>query len=223
MKAEQALPLVGATIVVGLTAQWLVLLAFDPAAARGIAAGVTAEVLTGREGGIPVGLQAGAPPLLMFEFSVGQDLVGVCFGYPLFLYALHRYHDRDNFAMRRVRAIEAAAERRRHFVDRWGPLGLFAFMLVPFLVNGPLVGAVLGRLTGIPTKHLILPIIAATTVAAAAWTFALDRTFRLTNAVDPRIGYVIAGGVVAVIAIGSLVAWLRERRLAAVEAPTQDD
>lgn len=204
--------LTGLALAAGLSIQWLLYYLISPDGARALAAGVGAEILTGREGGIPVGLSQGAPPLLMFQYSLGQDLAGACFGYPLFLYLLHRFHERDNFLMRRIRKIEAAADAHQAFVHRWGPLGLFFFMLMPFLINGPLIGLILGRLTGIHTRYLVLPVVVATTIAAASWTFFFDATLAFASRFDPRLGQWIALSVVGFIVVAALVAYLRERR-----------
>ncbi len=201
----------GVLIVAELAIQWLLYYVINQDGAQALAAGLVAEILTGREGGIPVGLSQGAPPLMMFQYSLGQDLAGACFGYPLFLYLLHKFHDRDNFLMRRIRKIEQAADQHQAFVHRWGPLGLFFFMLMPFLINGPLVGLILGRLTGIHTRYLIAPVIAATIIAAASWTFFFDATLAFANRFDPRLGPAIAIGVVTFIVIAAAVAYLRER------------
>lgn len=164
--------------------------------------GLVVEMFSGREAGIPLSLQGGAPWWVVAQVSATQDIGVVCLAYPAFLWALHKYEDRDNFLMRRLRRLQAHAVKHRKFVRRWGPFGVFVFMLVPFLVNGPLLGAALGRVAGIATKWLILPVVAATVVAAVAWTYAYDVVFRLIEGLDPRIPPILTVGIV-----GSLVLW----------------
>lgn len=178
--------------------------------------GVILEMFTGREAGIPVALQGGAPPWVVAQISATQDIGMVCLAFPALLWALHRFHDRDNLVMRRLRRIERHAEQHRAFVHRWGPLGIAVFMLIPFLINGPLLGAALGRLTGIPTRFLVAPVVGATVVAAAMWTYAYDALFLVVDGLDPRIPplltIVLVSGFVGYAILGEI---LEARRLRA--------
>jgi uncharacterized membrane protein len=173
-----------------------------PEAGQALWRGLVVEMFSGREAGIPLSLEGGAPPWVVAQVSAAQDIGVVCLAYPAFLWALHRYRDRDNFIMRRLRRLQAHAVKHRKFVHRWGPFGVFLFMLVPFLINGPLLGAAVGRVAGIATKWLILPVVAATVIAALAWTYAYDLVFSLIEGLDPRIPPVLTLAIV-----GSLVAW----------------
>lgn len=173
-----------------------------PEAGQALWRGLVVEMFSGREAGIPLSLEGGAPPWVVAQVSATQDIGVVCLAYPAFLWALHRYRDRDNLVMRRLRKLQAHAVKHRAFVRRWGPFGVFVFMLVPFLINGPLLGAAVGRVAGIATKWLILPVVAATAIAAVAWTYAYDLVFRLVDDLDPRIPPLLT-----IIIVGSLVAW----------------
>ncbi|MEK6975213.1 MAG: small multi-drug export protein [Candidatus Thermoplasmatota archaeon] len=173
-----------------------------PQAGQALWRGLVFEMFSGREVGIPLSLGGGAPPWIVAQVSATQDIGVVCIAYPAFLWALHRYQDRDNFVMRRMRRLQAHAVKHRTFVHRWGPFGIFVFMLVPFLVNGPLLGAAVGRVSGIATKWLILPVVGATIVAAIIWTYAYDLLFGLIENLDPRIPPILTFAIVA-----SLVLW----------------
>lgn len=172
---------------------------------------IATEAVAGREGRIPVALTGGVPPLLAFQYSVSQDLAWAFLICPVFLRWIHRSRDRANVFARRLCRIEDSAREHEAYVERWGPVGVFLFMLLPFLVNGPLVGLVLGRLGGIPTRHLLLSVLGVTAVASGAWTFLYDRMFALTDVFDPRLGRWIAMGVVAVVLALGLVDVVRDR------------
>lgn len=202
-----------ALLLLGLLVVETVLIALVSAElARAIVSAVATEVVAGREGGIPVALSGGVPPLIAFQYSVSQDLAWAFLVYPLFLRFIHRYRDHPNVFARRLRRIEDSALEHEAYVERWGPMGVFLFMLLPFLVNGPLVGLVLGRLGGIRTRNLLLPVVAASVVASGAWTFLYDRMFAFADAFDPRLGRWIALGVVGVLVGIALVDLIRDRR-----------
>lgn len=218
---EKRLLYYGIGLTLLLAAEVVVLWLLDREMGQGAAAAILAEVFSGREGGIPVAIAAGVPPLLVWQISLTQDIAAFLLTYPFFLWALHHYRDRDNVVMRQVQRIEAAARRRRRYVRRWGPLGVFLFMLVPFLVNGPIVGGVTGRIAGIPTRRLYLPIIAATALAAAAWTFFFEQTVGRVADVDPVLGYLIAGIIAATLLTAGLIGVARDEQRRALAL--QDD
>lgn len=216
---ELRLLVAGGFIWLALAMQFLLLVLFWPAQAGPMVIGLTAELLTGREGGLPAGLAAGYHPMLAWVTSFMQDLGTALLGYPVFLWLLHHYHDRDWYLMRRLRAIEAKAAAHQKYVERWGPFGIGAFMLVPFLVNGPFIGLIVGRIAGIPSRKLLGPVIIATIVTAAIWTFFIDQMLRLLESVDPRLGYVSAGLAVWVVLMLGIWDYMREGKKPTDEQP----
>ncbi len=201
--------LLWAIVVAEVTIAWLA----SAPAGRAMTYGIIAEVLTGRESGIPIALAAGVPRLLVLQISATQDIGSALLVYPLFLLALHRWHEADNYFMRRLRNIEEVAGRHGKYVHRWGPTAIAVFMLVPFLINGPLVGLVVGRLAGIYTRHVMPAVVIATVIAAAAWTFAFDAMIRVGQTFHPMAGWYIAGAVaVLVLILASIDIWRDARR-----------
>lgn len=189
-----------------------------PGAGKALWQGVGFEMFTGREAGIPVALQGGAPPWIVAQVSATQDIGVVCLAFPLVLWALHKYRDRDNFVMRRLRRIQERARKHKKFVRRWGPLGIFVFMLVPFLVNGPLLGATMGRVAGISTKYLIAPVVGATVLAALMWAYAYELLFALVGDLDPRIPPALTIAIVGSLLLWAVVGEVRESRQQARQA-----
>ncbi len=186
----------------------------SPAQARAVATGLVAELAGGREAGVPVALAAGADPWLVWLTSFLQDLGTAFLSFPIFLYLLHKYHDSDLYIMRRIRLVEEKAAEHRRYVTRWGPLGIGLFMLIPFLVNGPYVALVLGRLAGIRTRRLLAPVVVATIVTAGIWVLFFDQMLALLDGVHPQIGWIIAGfAVVAVLILAGVDFWKDHQRI----------
>lgn len=194
--------LVGAILLSAVLVELAIATYVWPQAGAALWQGLVVEMFTGREAGIPISLGGGAPAWVVAQISAAQDLGVVCLAYPAFLWALHRFQHKDNLVMRRLRRLQRHALQHRAFVHRYGPLGIFLFMLVPFLVNGPLFGAAMGRLAGIATRWLIAPVVAATVLAAIAWTYAYDTLFRFVADLDPRVPPILTAAIVV-----GLVAW----------------
>ncbi len=200
--------LLWAIVIAEVVATWLV----SADAGRAMLYGIIAEVFTGRESGIPIALAAGVPRLIVFQISATQDIGSALLVYPLFLLAIHRWHEADNYLMRKLRKIEDVASHHSKYVHRWGPTAVAVFMLIPFLINGPLVGLVLGRLAGIYTKHTLPAVVIATVIAAAVWTFAFDAMIRFGQGIHPLAGWYIAGAVaLLVVGLAGVDLW-RDRR-----------
>lgn len=173
------------------------------------------EVTVGREAAFPIALEGGVPPWLLAQVSASQDVGVFCVVFPLFLRLMQRHRDSPSWFMTRLRRIQAVGERHRRFARRWGPWGIFVFMLVPFLVNGPLVGGVMGRLAGITTRSLLLPVVASTTVAAFAWAYGYDAMLAFAGDLHPALPALITATIVGVLLSWLLLdEWLVARRAA---------
>lgn len=202
----------GGLLLAVAIAEVTLILAVDREAGWALVAGLGIEMMAGREAGIPVALAGGAPPWVVAQLSWIQDVAIGCLAFPAFLVLLERYRDRNTFLMRKLRDLETAAQHHQRFLRRWGPFGVFLFMLVPFLINGPLVGAVAGRIAGIRTRYLLLPVSAATAVAAAAWTYAYDALFAAVGGLHPLAAPVLTGALVGALLTAGLVQDLRRQR-----------
>lgn len=168
-----------------------------PGLGWGVAQMVGLELVAGREAGIPVALQAGAPSWLVIQVSMIQDLAVAGIALPFIFKFLDASRERSTWIGRRVARVDDAARRHRTWAERWGPVGVFVFMLVPFLVNGPVVAGVLGRGVGIPARRLVAPILGATFLSIVAWTIGYQLLFSLASSIDRRIPLAISLAIVA--------------------------
>ena len=201
---ERTLILVGLALLGGILAELVLLTLWFPTQGIAMWQAIAVEVVAGREAAIPIALRGGAPRWLVAQVSAAQDLGIVCLVYPLFLRLMNRFQGRRNWFLDRMRRIQADADQHRGLVRRLGGFGIFLFMLVPFLVNGPLVGAVAGRLTGMRTVDLIVPVVAATVIAAVAWTFFYDRVLGLAGDLHPLLPPILTAIIVGLV-LGTLV------------------
>lgn len=207
---------VGLGIVALLLVQTLIIALVAPHLVYPILRGVLTEMMTGREAGIAVFLEGGVPLVLTMQYSAMQDLATSFIVFPLFLFLLDRYHDRDNIAMRWVRRTQATAEKHERLVQRQGPVALFFFLLIPFMVNGPLVGLLIGRLVGIRMKVLVPIVVAATVVPAVAWSLFYNTLFAWAEEVMPAGPTYITLGVVVLVLLmiisGTIYDQIKERK-----------
>ena len=204
---ERVIVLVGLLLLGGLIAELVLMTAFFQAQGQALWRMVTLELVAGREAAIPVGLRSDAPRWMVAQVSATQDIGIVCLAYPAFLRLMTHFGDRRNWLLDRLRRIQSDADEHRGLVHRWGGFGVFVFMLVPFLVNGPLVGAIAGRLAGLRTTDLMVPVVASTVVASFAWTYFYDQVLTLAGDVHPLAPFILTIAIVGLV-LGGLV--LRE-------------
>ncbi|HUR24483.1 MAG TPA: small multi-drug export protein [Candidatus Thermoplasmatota archaeon] len=204
---ERGLLFLGVLLLAAVVAEMVLLTVAFRSQGLALWRAVAVEVVAGREAAIPIAISGGVPRWMIAQVSATQDIGVVCLAYPLFLRLMHRFRDRQTWLMTRLRRIQKDADEHRGLVRRWGGFGVFLFMLVPFLVNGPLVGAIAGRLTGMTTKDLMLPVVAATCIAALAWTYFYDVVLRLAGDLHPLLPVALTALVIGLV-VGSLV--LRE-------------
>jgi uncharacterized membrane protein len=204
---ERIILLTGVLLLGGLVTEVVLLTLAFPTQGQALARMLAVELVAGREAAIPVGLRSDVPRWVVAQVSATQDIGIVCLAYPLFLRLMQRFSDRRNWLLDRLRRIQTDADEHRGLVHRWGGFGLFVFMLVPFLVNGPLVGAVAGRLAGMRTTDLVIPVVASTVVASFAWTYFYDQVLTLAGDVHPLAPFILTIAIVGLV-LGGLV--LRE-------------
>lgn len=192
----------GSILLVGLLFELAILGAMWPHHAAAMVPGLVAGLFLGREAGIPTALALGAPPLLVLQMSATLDLATGALGYGG-LWALVGKSDRLGAWTKRILdERQEEAYERRGFIIRWGRWGVFLFMLVPFMVNGPLVVSLAARVAGLATRTIVVPVAAATFVGAAIWV-------AFSGVMLNLVGQVQGGLEIAVTAVflGAMLAW----------------
>lgn len=171
----------------------------EPLWGAGLSAAMLAELVTGREVAIPLALAAGVPPAWVAATSIAQNLAVAAIVVPLVAKSLAASAGRDSFAARFMRGLhDSAVERLPRGRSPWA---LFAFMLVPFIANGPVLAGIIGSLAGLPYRQMVPAIVAAVIITATAWTYAYDALTTALASIDDRLALVpaiLAGGVALV-------------------------
>ncbi len=209
--------ILGWFLALGILIGWLGIVIIDPATGANMMLMVITEFIAGREVAIPLGIvQLGLPVLIVFGIAFTQDLVTTTWFYPLFYTFRRRQRSRKTFWGYFFRRMEKQAEEHREKIQKYGAVGLFFFMLIPFAINGPLIGAIIGKLAGIRTRYILPTVVLATATATGGWTLAWAY-FRPQAEwfVDAFGGRWIAVGIVVifVLVIGkTVIGFLRDLR-----------
>jgi uncharacterized membrane protein len=131
---------------------------------------VGALYVAGKEGGIPLGIAAGGDPTLVAMAIFGTDLAMTLLLYPLVHSAFDGVQRRRGLLGSMLRTAQKNANRRRKMVDRYGAIGIYLFMLVPFAFNSPLVGIALGRIAQLSPLRIMAVVSCAIATTTVMWT-----------------------------------------------------
>ncbi len=189
-----------ATVALGLLAFTYSL---DARWGAALAAAMVAELVTGREAAIPLALVAGTPPVLVAATSIAQNLALAAILVPLARQSMDAVGRRNSFSARFMQGLqESAVERLPKGRSAWA---LFAFMLVPFVANGPILAGVIGVMAGLPARRLAAVVVAAVVVTATAWTYAYAVLTSALARVDERLALVpaVLAAVLALVWLGA--------------------
>lgn len=131
--------------------------------------------------------------------------------YPLFILSwnkllhfkrLKRWSDR----------LHATAQRYRDKIQRYGIIGLFAFVFFPFWMTGPIVGAIIGYLMGLRHRVTLPVVILGTFLATMGWAWLLERIRRWAATFDKRAPWLIVAAIGLLVVLGFLIRQIRRRR-----------
>ena len=172
--------------------------------AAGLAAMMLAELVTGREAAYLLALHQGVPPLWIAATSILQNLALAALLAPA-AEGSWRWLTRSRWGTRLRDRLQDTASRNP--ARPWSALGIFAFMLVPFLANGAVVAALLGRWAGIPWRRLVPAVVAGVVVTATLWAFAYHVLQTMLEAVHPAVAALPAALALVVVAVVA-VRWL---------------
>jgi uncharacterized membrane protein len=106
--------------------------------------------------------------------NVLVETIQVLVLYPLFVLSWRNLVDvrrLHRFLVQMRRSAEAGRPR----VARYGMVGLFLFVFLPFWMTGPVVGSIIGFLIGLKPRQNLGVVLAATYVAICLWALLFDQ------------------------------------------------
>jgi uncharacterized membrane protein len=181
--------------VAGVGIGWLV----DPDLAARFAAMTGLNLTVGRAAGMSFGYASGLRHPAVITSNVLVETIQVLVIYPLFVLSWQNLVD-VRHAQRLLVTLRRSAEANQPRVARYGMIGLFVFVFLPFWMTGPVVGSIIGFLIGLKTRHNLPIVLAATYAAVAVWAV----FFESMNEWLAAYGRYAAFGLVLLVALVAL-------------------
>lgn len=160
---------------------------------------IATHLLSGRAGGISVGLNSGLSEWLVIITATSIDSLVVFILYPLFVLSYRRYF-KPKFLRNVLNRSVNAAEKSKVKIRKYGMMGLLFFVWFPLHMTGPLVGSILGFMLGLHTAVTLVIVISGTFFAVLSWVYLFKNLITLTG----RYSFYIPLAVI-VIAVSLLV------------------
>lgn len=189
-----------ALLAAGLGASWF----FFPQWYQAFAAVIAGALIFGRGAGISVGFATDLSFWSVIVLNVLIETTIVLLFYPLFIYSW-----RSMLKAGRLKTLMERfgqdAEKYRPQIEKYGPIGLFFFVWIPFWMTGPMIGSFIGYLMGLRHLYTLSIVLLGTLLATICWAYFLSFLQHWAETIDPRGQWLIVGVVVMIVLIGVAV------------------
>jgi uncharacterized membrane protein len=158
----------------------------------------------GRAAGLLFGYDLGLGHATVVPIAMVVETVFVLIVYPLFVLGwqhllvvkpLKNAFDR----------IHRAAEARRGTIQRYGIIGLFAFVWFPFWMTGPVVGSVIGFMLGLPAWLNMSVVLGGTYAAIVTWAFFLRHVRERVASYNSYAPIILVAVIIIIVIAGHLL------------------
>jgi len=135
----------------------------------------------------------------------------------LVLYPLFVFSWRQLLVINRLKNIfertQRAAERHKDKVQKYGAIGVFAFVWFPFWMTGPVVGSVIGFLLGLRVWVNMTAVLAGTYVAIFCWALFLRQLHEQVAVYSSYAGLILMALLIAIILLGNFLVRRRHEKV----------
>lgn len=175
--------------------------------------GITATaIIFGRAAGLAFGYSIGMGHGTVITICIIIETIQVLVLYPLFVFSW-----RQLLVINRLKnffeQIQQAAERHKDKVQKYGAIGVFAFVWFPFWMTGPVVGSVIGFLLGLRVWVNLTAVLAGTYVAIICWALFLRRLHEQVAAYSSYAGLILMALLIIIILLGNFLVRRRHQKI----------
>jgi uncharacterized membrane protein len=167
--------------------------------------GMTAvNIMFGRATAMVLGYSEGLGHAKVIPVCIIIETILVLIFYPLFVFSW-RHLLVINWLKNTFERIHKAADTHKGKVQRYGIIGLFVFVWLPFWMTGPVVGSVIGFLLGLKARFNIPVVLAGTSVAIFGWAFFMRKVYDRVASYSSYAAIIILALLVVIVIIGKFL------------------
>lgn len=171
----------------------------------------TTNLILGRAPGMALAYSGGFGILQVSLVNMAIETFQVLIFYPLFVLSWNHLLE-IRILSRTMKNIHSVAEARKHWIQKYGIIGLFIFVFFPFWMTGPVVGCVIGFLIGLRPWTNMVVVLGGTYVAVVVWAFLLNEVHIWAAEFGSFVPVVMILGIVLVMVIHRLSKNRQKRR-----------
>lgn len=166
--------------------------------------GLTAIELTfGRGVAMTFGYKFDLGHSTVIPICIILETIYVLIFYPLFVFSWRRLLV-INWLKKTFERTRRRAEIHKDKVQKYGVIGLFAFVWFPFWMTGPVVGSVIGFLLGLKLWLNMTVVLAGTYAAIFGWAFVLRKLHKQVASYSSYAAMVIIALLIFIFIVGHL-------------------
>ena len=158
----------------------------DPSFANKVTGIVFTNIFVGRVPALSLGYAAKMTHLEVITLNIIAEMILVTLIYSLFVFSykgILKIKALEEFFER----VENKKEQHREEFEKYGRLGLFIFVFIPFWMTGPIVGSMIGFLIGMKHFTVIFIVFLALIVSISLWGLFLQEIIDFVVSFDVRL------------------------------------
>lgn len=165
--------------------------------------GMTAtDIIFGRAAAMAFGYSMKLGHAIVITVCIIIETILVLIFYPLFVFSW-RHLLVIKWLRNMLDRLHRSAETHKDKVQRYGLIGLFVFVWLPFWMTGPVVGCIIGFLLGLKARFNIPVVLSGTYVAIFGWAFFLRRLHGRVASYSSYAPMVLFALLIVVIILGN--------------------
>ncbi len=183
----------------------LILLFFDPGLYGVLSSTAIIHLMGGRGLGIATCLSAGLSTFATIAYNFFLEIIIVLVAYGMAVLVIRNVIE-PKLLKSAVRQAEMTAQEQKTKIKRYGAIGLFLFVMFPFFMTGPVIGAIIGYLLHYKAINNFLIVFSGTLAAIVIYSLIGNSVLDYVNRyVDVGLvktwGGVIVGLLILIFAI----------------------
>lgn len=162
------------------------------------------HVLFGRAAGMSLGYTVGFGHVVVILLNLVIETIQVLLFYPLFVFSWRQLLIINRLKNMMDRIHQAAAS-HQHVIHRYGLIGLFVFVWIPFWMTGSAVGCVIGFLLNLRPWMTIGVVLGGAYMAIVSWAFLLQELHHRASEFGPYASIGILAMIILLALVGRFV------------------
>ncbi len=182
--------LISIVLILSTTIFLVIYYFFDASVSSKLATMLFTNLFIGRVPAISFGYASNLSHLQVITFNILAEMILVTLIYSLFVFSFEgvlKIKRLEEFFSK----VQKKKEQHNDVFVKYGRLGLFIFVFIPFWMTGPIVGSIIGFLIGMKHFTVIFIVFLATIISMTLWGLFLQEIVNFIGQFDIRFIWIL--------------------------------